>query len=375
MNFILGEIYKLRKGVPMIIDYKNSNRYRLVAIEPNGTKTAYYFTSPIYNRSTRKMIDMKFHAKGNIAYAMGSNANLTIGSNIRMENSEGFCIISLAGPISRIAETEIVCANERLYNTTNGIAIRRLYKDGEAYTFSIESSKPFSDVRSNDKYFALMSESFRPFVVISCIGILDGNGNIISPAKISYRKITDKKYTISVTSCSSFGESVLIEANLYEPKLFQDTTVESKNPKTNNVFGGVGFIGNTKEFGKQWLYSRVDASKIDHLENKTINKATWYIPTLNDTVLDLSVNEPLSRFCSFGTNWNNKKSGNQKLKTTEKISGYYKLDITDVISRNKKLYTRNEGFILRSTKKCDEFTVISTGDSLYSPQILEINFK
>ena len=68
MNSILGEISTLRKGAPLVIDYKNSNRYRLVAIEQNGTKTAYYFSSPIYNSRTRKAVDMKFYSKGGVAY-------------------------------------------------------------------------------------------------------------------------------------------------------------------------------------------------------------------------------------------------------------------------------------------------------------------
>ena len=41
MNSILNEISKLRKGTPLVIDYKNSNRYRVVAVEPDGSKTAY----------------------------------------------------------------------------------------------------------------------------------------------------------------------------------------------------------------------------------------------------------------------------------------------------------------------------------------------
>ena len=65
MNSILNEITKLRKGEPLVIDYKNSNRYRLVAIEQNGTQTAYYFSTPIYNILTRKAVDMKFHSKDN----------------------------------------------------------------------------------------------------------------------------------------------------------------------------------------------------------------------------------------------------------------------------------------------------------------------
>ena len=61
MNSILGEINILRKGAPLVIDHKNSNRYRLVAIEPNGTKTAYYFSSPIYNSRTRKSVDIIYY--------------------------------------------------------------------------------------------------------------------------------------------------------------------------------------------------------------------------------------------------------------------------------------------------------------------------
>ena len=40
MQSVLGEISKLRSGVPIVIDYRNSNRYRLVLQENNGTKTA-----------------------------------------------------------------------------------------------------------------------------------------------------------------------------------------------------------------------------------------------------------------------------------------------------------------------------------------------
>lgn len=64
MQSVLGEISKLRKGSPIIIDYHNSNRYRLVVQENNGTKTAYYFSTPIYSRRTRKMIDVKFQSNG-----------------------------------------------------------------------------------------------------------------------------------------------------------------------------------------------------------------------------------------------------------------------------------------------------------------------
>ena len=50
MNAILSQIAALRAGRPVTIDYKNTNRYRIVARENDGTKTAYYFSAPIYQK-------------------------------------------------------------------------------------------------------------------------------------------------------------------------------------------------------------------------------------------------------------------------------------------------------------------------------------
>ena len=375
MNSILGEISTLRKGAPLVIDYKNSNRYRLVAIEQNGTKTAYYFSSPIYNSRTRKAVDMKFHSKGGVAYTTGSNANITVGSSIRMENSEGSCIISLSEQISRISETEIVYTNKRLYPTANGIAVRSFCNDGNGCAFSVEISKPFLEVRVNDKYFALMSERFRPFVSFSCIGTSDANGNIIAPAKISYQKITDRKYTVSVIPCSSLGKSVLIEANLYESKLFQDTTVESKNAKVNNAFGSIGFIGSTKEFGEQWLYSRPDYTKMSELNDKKILSAILHFPKLNTGAVELTVSKVAARFCSFGSTWDNKIAETSAFNESQITDHYIDLDLMPVLTDKQGRLQRGEGFILKAKRKNSGFSAVSTGDNYLFPQILEVKYR
>ena len=374
MNSILGEITNFRKGAPLVIDNKNSNRYRLVAIEPNGTKTAYYFSSPIYNNRTRKAVDMKFHSNAGIAYSTGSNANIAVGSNIRIENLEGSCVISLSNPIARILESEIVCTNKRLYPTTNGIAIRSFCNEGRECSFSVEISKPFLEVRANDKCFALMSERFRPFVVFSCIGTSDDNGSIISPAKISYQKITDRKYTISIVPCSSLGKSVIIEANLYEPKLFQDTTVESKNAKVNNAFGSIGFIGSTKEFGEQWLYSRPDFTKMSELNDKKIFRAVLHLPKLNTEPIELNSFKVAARFCSFGSTWDNKIAEESVFHEAQITDNYIDLDLMSVLTDKQGRLQYGEGFILKAKKKNSGFSVIATGDSYFFPQILEVNY-
>ena len=56
MNTILNEISGLRHGVAWIPDHQNRNRYRVVTVEPDGSRTAYYFAAPIYNNVTRKLV-------------------------------------------------------------------------------------------------------------------------------------------------------------------------------------------------------------------------------------------------------------------------------------------------------------------------------
>lgn len=375
MESILNEISILRKSAPLIIDYKNSNKYRVVAIEDNGTKTAYYFTTPIYNSRTRKAIDMKFYSNGGTIYSTGSGTNITLSNNIRMENAEGSCVASLTDHVRLVSNRKAVCGNEKILPTTNGLAIISTCMDGMSFSFSIEVSKPFMEVRANDKYFALMSQKFRPFVSVSCLGTADSTDNIISPAKMTYQKTSDCKYTITISSCSKLGKSIAFELNLYEEKLFQDTTVESKNSKTNNAFGSVGFIGSTKEFGEQWLYARPDFAKMNDLNDKKLLRAILHFPRLNRNTVELTASKVSARFCSFGSTWDNKIAETSPFEDSQITDHYINLNMMPILADKNGRLVRGEGFILKAKKKDSGFAVIATGDNYFAPQILEINYR
>lgn len=376
MQSVLGEISKLRRGSPIIIDYHNSNRYRLVVQESNGTKTAYYFSTPIYSRRTRKMIDVKFQSNGDAIFSTGSNTNITVSRNVLIENAEGSCYIELSQNCNLISSQKVRCGSMVLIPTTNGVAFKCALKTNEKATFTIEVGQPFLNVRANDRCFALMKERFRPFVVFSCIGTVDTSGNVIAPAKIEYQKLTDRRYRIAIFSTSPLAQSVLFEANLYENKLFQDTTVESMNPSTNNAFGSVGFIGNSSAYGEQWLYTRLDYSRIPEIMDKRIQKAVLHMPKLNQSKVEFSAYKVSARFCSFGSNWNNKIPGETPVSDSSSQNGYQSLDFTSLlIDGRTKTITKSEGLILKPKVKGSGFSVIATGDSYLAPQIMEINFR
>ena len=65
MKSILDEIKQLRNAEHLNIDRNNTNRYRVIVNEKDGTKTSYYFSTPIYNIQTRNIVDLKFRQNGN----------------------------------------------------------------------------------------------------------------------------------------------------------------------------------------------------------------------------------------------------------------------------------------------------------------------
>ena len=82
-----------------------------------------------------------------------------------------------------------------------------------------------------------------------------------------------------------------------------------------------------------------------------------------------------ARFCSFGSNWENKVMLAEEMTDVAFSGGYQSLDITDFITDDACFLKASEGFILRPKRKGGGFSVVSTGDSFFAPQILEVNFR
>ncbi len=376
MQSVISEIARLRDSKSYTVDYHNSNRYRLVVQERDGSKTAYYFSTPIYSQKEGKLLDVKFHLNGSTIYAVGSNANVTVSHNIAMENREASCKIELKQKAELVSPQRVRCGKHSIWPTTNGVAMKCDIRGEEKISFLLEVGQPFLNVRFNSKYFALMKERFKPYVVFSCVASMDVAGNVIAPAKLEYQKITDKKYCITVSATSPLARYVLWECNLYENKLFQDTTVESGNPSSNNAFGSVGFIGNTAAYGEQWLYSKLDYSRLTEIMDKRIQKAVLHMPKLNRSKIDISAFRVVARFCSFGSNWNNKTPGGAAVSDSSSNPGYQSIDVTSLlVDQRTKTIKKSDGLILKSKVKGSGFSAIATGDSYLAPQILEINFR
>lgn len=372
MRSIFQEIASMRGEGRIAIDRTNSNRYRIVLLENDGSKTAYYFSTPIYQQNTGRLIDPRFVGKDGEASLTGSNADIRVGKSLWMTNAAGKCEIKLNLKSLHVEEDCLSCGDTRAFPTTNGVAV--MARGGLFFELEVDNS--LLNVRSNDKYFALVNGDLRPFVVLSCIGVVNEDCHVIAPAEISYEKISGQRYQLAVSPVDQCDEWVLFEINLYEPKLWQDTTVESSHPTSNNVFGGVGFIGETSAYGEQWLYTRLDQSKVPELLGKEINRAVLHMQLLSKEFAALMAQSVSFRFCSVGSTWDNKVSTSGWRADVAANSTFLSLDISTLITTpRRKLLVPSDGFVLKRMTGVVGATVISTADSYFAPQVLEVNYR
>ena len=372
MRSVLEEIIKLRNGKPATVDKSNSNRYRLLLSEADGSKTAYYFSAPIYHAKNGKLLYPEFSEKDGYALLSGTYCSTIIGETVELSNENGSCLLRMPGEITNITPEKIQKGNVAVVPTLCGVAFRADCKEG--FSFELETSDTSFPARANNKCFCLMQEKFRPFVTVSCVGTLDENENVIAPCRVICQKKQSGIYHITILP-ESYGKKVFFEVNLYESKLLQDTTVSSLDAYSNNAFGSVAYLGETSLFGEEWLYVRPDLGKMPELRTAKIESAIIHIPRLSSTALPLRAHGITARFCSFGTNWSNKILSSPEYAESVVKEGYVDIPATSFFADGGTGFLKvTNGWILKPTRKNSGFAALSTADSSFAPQILEVKF-
>ena len=370
---VLEEIRTLRNNKDINLNTMNNNRYCILIREKDGSETAYCYSTPIYNLKSKHIVDLQFHSEKNSFYTYGSNVRIDVQKDICMQNQNGYIKLLVDDIAFKPQGRSLVSPSCVISPTLNGVLFN---VNSNNYTIIMEASKPFLKIRANSKYFAYMSEKFKPFGTLSSLGTVDLYNHFCAPALVTYKKLNDKQVALTLRSGVESGKHILFEVNMYENKLFQDTTVESKNPKENNVYGGIAFLGNTECFGEQWLYSRPDFSKISELLNKQVRYVKLHLPNYNkNNFIVLSGFELTNRFCSFGSTWNKKIALSKIITDSFGSNAYQSIDITNlIVNKKSKAINHTEGLILRTKVKGCGFSAVATGDNYYTPQILEINY-
>lgn len=375
MTSIINQIKSIRYGKDNGDIIKNSNRHRIVFQEIDGSKTAYYFSVPVYNTTTNRIVSNKFEKlNGRIVY-QGSNVRITFQDEVSMESIDGVCKLLFSNKVTSASENYVMLERIELTPSLNGLRVKVRCAKGEKHQLKIKVQHTrITDINHNGKQVSWMLDKFKPLMTVSCIGVSNSRQTIIAPCILNY--YIDDCEVLEFSHNNLYGEDILYEVNFYEKKIMQDTTVESLHPSSNNAFGGTSFIGYTDAYGEQWLYSRVDTSKLYDVYDRQIVGAILHIPILSDSVPQLNAYVLPTRFCSFGSAWDNKVESNNCALNINTSHHYYNIDVTPLLVDQYTLFLKStDGFLLKPKVRKGGFAAIATGDSFYNPQILEIRYK
>lgn len=365
----------LRGGNPFCYSDDNNNMYRIVSKEADGSSTAYYFSTPIYRRMDCKPVELRFALVNGNPVFHGSDARISYdGESLFLQSGIGRLQASFDGAralecVSGMLRNESV----QIRPTLNGIAVAAACSREETFSFTLSTTDVYKKIRNTEAYIAFMHGRFEPFFVISGL-YAHSLGGGLQPVKLSLERIDENTYHVSVRTSAKASSTVVFEINMYEGKFFQDTPVSSRLPDKNNCFGSVAFLGQTQQFGEQWLYTKTSRKKVFDIEQSTICSVKMHIPVFEADVQSLAVYLPQERFCSFGSTWAKKVPCGDLLGMAQKKDDYFTVDMTALLTNPKTGRLRKaEGIVLRLPQ--GGHAVLATGDCCMMPQILEVNYR
>lgn len=373
-NSVLDAVRELRGDNELIINRSNVNRYRVVLHEPDQAQTAYYFSAPIYDAQTRTIAPLRFQPEKEYYTLRGTNGTVSVfGNTICLKSvCDRICCTFEGGGLS-LSDRILMGEGVAVHPTLNGAAVKiRCGKAGT--TVRIRTEKPYYNIRVNSKCFALMQEPFLPVMTLSGIGAFLADGKLCGGIKMAFQKINEREFSVWFCNPSSAERYIWFEVNLYEPKLFLDTTVESGNPEENNAYGSTAFLGSTRSFGTQWLYTRPDYTILADVLGREIERVLFYVPMYGGGDVKLSWVTLPRRFCSFGSTWENKVEFDGRFYESTANGRYHILDLTGtLVNPVTHMLELPEGWVLRAIH--GGYTAVSTGDSSFYPQILSVRFR
>ena len=102
---ILETIRALRNGKGYTIDRTNRNRYRVVLCEGDSSKTAYYFSVPIYQEASGQVVPLQFVRSEHTYLLKGSNSSVSVSQEgIKLEGKTGSVVCDLSGHAFQMRE-------------------------------------------------------------------------------------------------------------------------------------------------------------------------------------------------------------------------------------------------------------------------------
>lgn len=374
MNCALREIMMLRNGkIPAEI-LSEQNPYAISVRELDGSITRYFFSIPI--RQHRGCLIRQFWKKLNKKWVYKSIAGeiLVHGKILQMTRSGKKCIFVFPDEELSGGGEKIIRNYSDLLPTPNGIAIKTRLGQGREYHLILENDSNEFTICKSDKCVSLLTREKLPFITLSGVCFTDSAKTVMGAVQITVKKREENKYQLTIKPKTPVGNSMYIDITFYQPSLFRDTTVESRHPKQNNLYASAAYLGTTVPYGEQWLYSELDPALISPYRNTPINSAIWHIPCHGSPHTDIHlfpVSEPIK---IEEISWNSRPKLSENMICSEIHPNYVSFHLTKELT-DPTTHLLQKGFkAILKTPPGKKLVTVSTADSNYAPQILEITY-
>ena len=367
----LDEVLQLTSDQSLSLSPKQSNRYGLQFVNENGGEN-YYFSTPIYRQDKNKLLCLRFEQQGDSYIFWGSNCVIVLNKKqIRFIRKSEELIVLFKTPIAWNFDNGSLFSEQLSISPTyNGVM---LAGDLDVMQFDVFTNIYYQEFRKSKNCVGLMENHFKPIFNFSAL-FARGEDDELSPLIVSYFEKNKQEGKVAFFSTDERCTQGVIELNFYEPKMMQDTPVSEKRPAENNAFGAIAWMGQSSFYGSQWFYFRPEFHNVPEMKNKVIQKITLYLPCWNTSDLLLEMHNLQSRFCSFGSNWENKIGTGECKYAANQEDGYLSIDVTKLYSYSGQL-TASIGTVLiaRPTNQAS-FQIISTADCYARPPILCVKY-
>lgn len=367
----LDEVLQLASDQSLFLSPKQSNRYGLQFVCENGGEN-YYFSTPIYQQDTNKVICLQFQQQGDSFTFLGSNCVVIVNEKqIRFIRKSEELVVLFKNPIVWTFDNGALFSERLSISPTyNGVM---LAGDLDAMQFNVFTTIDYESFRKSKNCVGLMENHFKPIFNFSAL-FAKGEGDELSPLIVSYFEKSKQEGKVAFFATDERCTQGVIELNFYEPKLMHDTPVSEKRPNENNAFGAVAWMGQSSFYGSQWFYFRPDFSNLPEMKNKVIQKITLYLPCWNTSDLLIEMHNLQSRFCSFGSNWENKIGTGQRKYVADQSEEYLSIDVTKLYSNSGQLTASIGSVLIAEQTNQASFQIISTADCYARPPILCVKY-
>ncbi len=348
------------------------NRYCVTVRERDG-ETAYYFGVPIRATGEQKPVSAAFEPRKNGTFSLhGTAGEVEIDAGkITLKSRVDTIRVTLGfdGEWQRQGEA-LAGGDYLLFPTANGIAVKKNCPPGTEERVRIQPGIHTFASRSNTKSFSVMAERHTPLVTLS--GWYAEKPDRICPVRVRMKKETDG-WLVSVRDTEEGGSALWYELDLYEPKLIQDTTVDTQNPKENNAFGMTAFLGNTPWLGEQQLYFKWNLSVLSGMLEKRLRSVRLFFCRCAEGADGVTeVYTVPNGFCSFGTNWEKRVPHGNRLTSSFRQGNFCVLDLSPSLIGKDGRLKWCPGFLLTTQ---DGSLPIFTADSYRCPPVLEFQYE